>query len=567
MSLILNLEYNTGVLPIAIEGWVAQTLRFACIFFATSYAPSALTEGTLKSGITISRDLALGGIHSYEFNANEGEPVHIRVVDQKADGFYPNVWLYNPDGSLIRRKNDPLVITFDCYSASPDCRLRQTGAHRLVISDTRGDSVGSYKVAILRALKSNKNGALINGGVVTGNLSIGDLDTFVFEASESDPAHIRVTENNEEGVTPLVWLYNPDGSLNRSKDGSPTVSFNCHSASPDCRLKQTGTYRLVIGAARDGDTGSYQVRFIGPNQAAIDRAIPDRPMIDGGVAISDDKLSIFNNQKNETENISRAYNASLKNPEQPPEYLYRTESINENIATAWMMITDGVRGHGDQKALYDQFYSASLDYLNLKKTSLHAAKREIDSGNAELANQFYSDSLRYGKQYNSSAKAAIDIYNGELDSAKTLAEGVYNGSKAAAIFGSKMILGPTGASTVDKLFTATDFYINQSEFGTELAVNELVTSQIVSTLLNKVPISSLGGNTINHAIEDSATTSIGRSQLYSLLNEAIDSEEAKESIMKFIAGSGAIAASEGTAYAAEQYLKLTQHLKQQLELD
>ena len=55
----------------------------------------------------------------------------------------------------------------------------------------------------------------MNDGVVSGDLTVGDIDSFVFDANAGEAAHIRVVDTNGDSFTPVVHLYNPDGTLNR----------------------------------------------------------------------------------------------------------------------------------------------------------------------------------------------------------------------------------------------------------------------------------------------------------------------------------------------------------------
>ena len=62
-------------------------------------------------------------------------------------------------------------MEFDCYSTSGSCRLNQTGTYRLIVSDSGSDDTGNYEIHYKRVLQSNENGALVNDGVVSGDLT------------------------------------------------------------------------------------------------------------------------------------------------------------------------------------------------------------------------------------------------------------------------------------------------------------------------------------------------------------------------------------------------------------
>ena len=122
--------------------------------------------------------------------------------------------------------------------------------------------------------------ALVNDGIVTGNITtVGDINSFVFTASAGDAVHIRVV-NPSGNLSPAVWLYNPDGTLERYREDSTTVAFNCHSSSSDCRLDQAGTYRLVVADDDNDYTGDFEIHFDGPPQTVIGPPQPDACTLD-----------------------------------------------------------------------------------------------------------------------------------------------------------------------------------------------------------------------------------------------------------------------------------------------
>jgi RHS repeat-associated protein len=232
--------------------------------FSTSANAIELVNGGVVSG---SISLA-GESDEFTFTATAGEAAHIRVVDTSgSSSFYPRVWLYNPDGTLNRVDSSQTTVAFNCYSGASYCRLNQTGTYRLVVADYNDTNTGSYEIRLATVLQSNENGALVNDGVVIGDISVGDIDTFVFTATAGEAAHIRVVDTSgSSSFYPRVWLYNPDGTLNRVDSSQTTVAFDCYSGASYCRLNQTGTYRLVVADYNDTNTGSYEISFVGPLQ-------------------------------------------------------------------------------------------------------------------------------------------------------------------------------------------------------------------------------------------------------------------------------------------------------------
>jgi hypothetical protein len=150
-------------------------------------------------------------------------------------------------------------VAFDCYT-SANCELNQSGTYRLVIADRGLIYTGSYEVHFAKVTESNENGSLINDAAVLGDISQGDIDSFVFTANAGDSVHLRITDIDDGNFSPEVWLYNPDGTLLVRDNSTTTVAFDCYT-SANCELNQSGTYRLVIADRGLIYTGNYEVHF------------------------------------------------------------------------------------------------------------------------------------------------------------------------------------------------------------------------------------------------------------------------------------------------------------------
>ena len=253
---------QTGTYRLVVEDYNSDDTGSYEIHFAQVLTSNE--NGSLINDGVVSGEITLGDIDTFVFDASAGEAAHIRVVKTSVGGFYPKVWLYNPDGTLNKVGSiGSSIVPFDCYSTSSSCQLNQTGTYRLVVEDYNSDDTGSYEIHFAQVLTSNENGSLINDGVVSGEITLGDIDTFVFDASAGEAAHIRVVKTSGVGFYPKVWLYNPDGSMYMVKYdyGAGTVAFDCYATSSTCQLNQTGTYRLLVEDYYWDDTGSYEIRL------------------------------------------------------------------------------------------------------------------------------------------------------------------------------------------------------------------------------------------------------------------------------------------------------------------
>ena len=231
-------------------------------------------NGALVNDGVVVGDITEGDIDTFVFDASAGEVLHIRVVEPNSKTFSPKVWLYNPDGSLNQVSSDGVTVAYDCNVSPGNCQLNQTGTYRLVVEDNIHTNYGSYEIHFARVLSTNENGSLVNDGVVVGDITPGDIDTFVFDASAGEVLHIRVVDPNSRAFAPKVWLYNPDGSLNQVSSDNVTVAFDCNVSSGNCQLNQTGTYRLVVADNGNNNTGTYEISFEGPQQFTVSNAPP-----------------------------------------------------------------------------------------------------------------------------------------------------------------------------------------------------------------------------------------------------------------------------------------------------
>ena len=250
-------------------------------------------NGALVNDGVVIGDITVGDIDTFVFDASAGEVLHIRVTDPNSRAFAPKVWLYNPDGSLNQVSSGNVTVAFDCNVSPGNCQLNQTGTYRLVVEDNSHTSTGSYEIRLARVLSTNENGALVNDGVVVGDITVGDIDTFVFEASAGEVLHIRVTDAGNSSFLPRVWLYNPDGSLNQESSNSTTVAFDCFATSSSCELNQTGTYRLVVADDGDNNTGSYEIRLARVLQSNENGALVNDGVVIGDITVGDIDTFVF----------------------------------------------------------------------------------------------------------------------------------------------------------------------------------------------------------------------------------------------------------------------------------
>ncbi|QHJ13834.1 hypothetical protein FX988_04114 [Paraglaciecola mesophila] len=229
------------------------------VHFAKSIG--ANENGTLNNGGSVGGDISLGDLDTWTFEATEGERLNIQIVDVDETDFFPFMTLYAPDGTRVGGASNYTVANLYNIAAT------QTGTYILLVQDgtSRREQVGNYEVHFAKSIGANENGSLINGGAVSGDISLGDLDTWTFEATEGERLNIQIVDVDETDFFPFMTLYAPDGT--RVGGASNYTVANLYNIA----ATQTGTYILLVqdGTSRREQVGNYEVHFaksIGANE-------------------------------------------------------------------------------------------------------------------------------------------------------------------------------------------------------------------------------------------------------------------------------------------------------------
>lgn len=223
--------------------------------------PGANEGGELVSGTSVTDRIDLGDIDSYTFSANAGETVLLRVADKETTtfinaDFFPEIALYDPNGSFLIRSSGALVG--DLVQS-----LVMTGTYTVIVIDESSgeDAVGDYELFFVKAPGAVEGGTLPNGGLVSGEITLGDLDSYTFAANAGDSVYLRVadTETTEfipSDFFPQVDLFDPSGALLLSGNGQLVGDIFAS-------LTVSGNYTVVVRDESSGEDaiGSYNLYF------------------------------------------------------------------------------------------------------------------------------------------------------------------------------------------------------------------------------------------------------------------------------------------------------------------
>ena len=249
--------------------------------------PGANDDGVLPNGGVVSGEIELGDLDSYTFNANAGETVYLRVADTETtefvdSAFFPNIVLFGPSGEFITSANGALVG--DIAQS-----LVSTGTYTVIINDESSgeDATGSYDLYFAKGPGANDDGVLPNGGVVSGEIELGDLDSYTFTANAGETVYLRVadTETTEfvnSAFFPNIILLGPSGGFITNANGA-LVGDIAQS------LVSTGTYTVIINDESSGEdaTGSYDLYFAKGPGASDDGVLPNGGVVSGEIELGD----------------------------------------------------------------------------------------------------------------------------------------------------------------------------------------------------------------------------------------------------------------------------------------
>ena len=224
--------------------------------------PGANEGGSLINGGVISDAIDLGDLDSYTFTANVGEEVQIRIANTSSNDFRPRITLYDPNGAYVTH-NVYYGVAAISYTATA------TGTYTVVVADGTNakDKTGNYDLYFVHMPGANEGGSLINGGIISDGIDLGDLDSYTFTANAGERVKILIANTNSNDFLPRITLYDPNGAY-------ITYGVGYDFASISYTATATGTYAVVVadGSGTKSQTGNYDLYFRAPG--AIDPVTP-----------------------------------------------------------------------------------------------------------------------------------------------------------------------------------------------------------------------------------------------------------------------------------------------------
>lgn len=261
-SLPLNGTYTVVVLDSTING---ENFGPYELFFAKPNGAQEL--GGLANGASFTDQIDLGDIDSFTFYGNTGERVWLRMADINGGDpnlpgdIGPQMYLYSPTGARVSFDREFSV------AALTDIALPLEGTYTVIVSDSNiggNDDTGPYRIYFAKAPGAQEHGGLVNGGSVTQQIDLGDVDSYAFYGSTGDRVFIQMTDLNGADpnlpgdIDPELYLYDPTGArVTFDRDLSEAEINNF-------RLPLNGTYTVIVGDSSVGDNddiGPYSLAF------------------------------------------------------------------------------------------------------------------------------------------------------------------------------------------------------------------------------------------------------------------------------------------------------------------
>lgn len=220
--------------------------------------------------------------------------------------------------------------------------------------------------------------------------------------------------------------------------------------------------------------------------------------------------------------------------------------------------------HSFRLQAYDELYYSALDLRGLAGNSLIYARRFLNQGDADSACKYLQQGSRYIRLMTDTESTAVLVWQTRVNNVSDIIRSVYDGSKAGVIFGvdylgEKAGLGAKAGLAAELLYLPLDYALDKSMYGEEEAVKRLkdriFKEVLVKVVIGTVRLPQLGNKTIREYIEKGVNHTVGRSELYNLLEAASKNPEFHRELVRalaFVMSEASTAAVERVATELEQ---------------
>ena len=231
--------------------------------------PPGESGGPLPNGGIGSGTINTGDLDMWQFNANAGDSVILRIgeVTDPTGRFDPWIRLFGPDGEQLDSKRGVTAAEIALTPTNSGTFTVVVGdgplSNPYLISDT-----GTYRLYLAQSpepfVVSDDGALLAFPGSYNGTIDEGDLDLWGFWATTNDNLNVQVAQVTDDNgrFDPWIRLYNPAGILMKSASGTANAQITVTATN-------TGRYLVVVSDAGlsnpyyISDTGTYTLTLSG----------------------------------------------------------------------------------------------------------------------------------------------------------------------------------------------------------------------------------------------------------------------------------------------------------------
>ena len=230
-----------------LDGAGAYTLTLA-------KAPGTITisdgdeGGPAENGLNHTGTIHIGDLDAWTFQATAGDSIILGIGETGGNSaFSPWIRLKSPTGQNLGSQSGALANQIEATATV-------SGTYTIVVSsgDAGLDAAGDYTLTLAKApgafaiSAGDQGGALTNGSNHTGEIHVGDLDVWSFQATAGDNIILGIGEVGGDTVfSPWFRLKSPTGQNLGSQSGALAQQI-------EATATVTGTYTVVVAS---GDAG------------------------------------------------------------------------------------------------------------------------------------------------------------------------------------------------------------------------------------------------------------------------------------------------------------------------
>jgi len=258
---------------------VGGSSQARCAVWSTVLAAIFITSSPASASPLSDSDVVQGAIvlagdeARYTFGAIPGQNVFVRVVDQLDGDFIPTVEILDPSGVRV-------ASGFNRSVAAAGIVTRSAGVYTIVVSDYHATNTGPFALFFARAPGANEGGALGDSDVRTGEITLGDLDSYTFTATGGENVSLRVADESGGDFIPRVDVFDPTGTR-------VSGSFGQLVAGSSIVARTAGTYTVIVSDYRATSAGAYSLYFVRTLGANEGGELGDDDLVLGEIDLGD----------------------------------------------------------------------------------------------------------------------------------------------------------------------------------------------------------------------------------------------------------------------------------------